>query len=103
MNHPKCDTPSTACARSRRWSARLSRWIWACDCGRAFSENTDGTPSFIPLRGDPDPHIGCPICNAPMSLISGSRNGDFWSCSMYPACKGTRKAEKDHQRSATDD
>lgn len=91
MSHPSCQSPSESCHRTRRWSARLSRWLWACDCGRAFGETADGVPSSIPLRGDIDPGVPCPKCGAPMALVTGSRNGDFWSCSRYPACRRTRQ------------
>ncbi|WP_366799472.1 topoisomerase DNA-binding C4 zinc finger domain-containing protein [Thiobacillus sp.] len=39
-----------------------------------------------------DPKIVCPECRAPMALVCGSRNGDFYSCSRYPVCRGTRPA-----------
>jgi len=32
----------------------------------------------------------CPRCSSPMRLRSG-RYGQFWGCSRYPGCKGTRK------------
>lgn len=32
----------------------------------------------------------CPRCGSPMRLRSG-RYGQFWGCSRYPGCKGTRK------------
>ncbi len=32
----------------------------------------------------------CPMCSAPMRLRAG-KYGEFWSCSLYPDCKGTRK------------
>lgn len=32
----------------------------------------------------------CPRCSSPMRLLSG-RYGQFWGCSRYPSCKGTRK------------
>ena len=28
----------------------------------------------------------CPLCGAPMKL----RRGDFWGCTAYPPCRGTR-------------
>ena len=31
----------------------------------------------------------CPLCSAPMKLRHGSR-GDFWGCTAYPTCRGTR-------------
>lgn len=93
MSQPRCENVSDSCPRARRWSARLGRWMWMCECGRAFPENSDGTPSSIPLRSDPDPTVGCPVCGAPMAKVIGSRNGDFWSCARWPACKGTRPSE----------
>lgn len=33
---------------------------------------------------------GCPDCGSPMRRRSG-RYGQFWGCSRYPSCKGTRK------------
>jgi DNA-binding helix-hairpin-helix protein with protein kinase domain len=32
----------------------------------------------------------CPLCGSPMRRRSG-RYGQFWGCSRYPGCKGTRK------------
>ena len=31
----------------------------------------------------------CPVCGAPMKLRHGAR-GDFWGCTAYPTCRGTR-------------
>lgn len=31
----------------------------------------------------------CPLCGAPMKLRHGVR-GDFWGCTAYPTCRGTR-------------
>lgn len=89
MSYPRCESPSDSCPRARRWSFKLHTWLWVCECGKAYRENADGTPSSTPLRSDPDPSVGCPICGAPMALVTG-RKGDFWSCARYPACKGTR-------------
>ena len=36
----------------------------------------------------------CPLCGAPMKLRHSAR-GDFWGCSAYPTCRGTRPAGKD--------
>ena len=39
---------------------------------------------------------GCPSCGQPMILRTSKRGANagtqFWGCSTYPACKGTRKA-----------
>ena len=32
----------------------------------------------------------CPECSTPM-VLKRSRFGQFWACSRYPECKGTRK------------
>jgi hypothetical protein len=37
---------------------------------------------------DPDASV-CPKCGAPMVKRTGPR-GEFWGCSTYPKCKGTR-------------
>lgn len=92
MSQPRCESPSDSCPRARRWSARLGRFLWVCECGKAFPENSDGAPSDAPLRGDPDPAApGCPTCGALMVRVSGSRYRDFYSCSRFKeGCKGTR-------------
>jgi DNA topoisomerase I len=36
-----------------------------------------------------DPNVLCPKCGAPMVKRHGPR-GEFWGCSKYPECKGTR-------------
>ncbi len=42
------------------------------------------------------PAIVCPLCGAPM-VKRTSRYGEFWGCSTYPACRGTRKiAQQGH-------
>lgn len=97
-SHPRCENPSDSCPRQRRWTAKLSRWMWTCPCGRAFLEGSDGTPSDIPLRGDPDPSVKCPSCKSPMCRVNGSRNGNFFSCSKYPTCRGTRPVESAHDK-----
>jgi four helix bundle suffix protein len=49
-------------------------------------------------RSDRTPAPACPRCGQPMVLRTartGSRAGSqFWGCSAYPDCKGTRPAEK---------
>ncbi|QCG68172.1 DNA topoisomerase III [Pseudomonas veronii] len=39
----------------------------------------------------------CPICNASMLKRKG-KSGPFWSCSQYPACKGTLPVRKETHR-----
>jgi hypothetical protein len=41
-----------------------------------------------PVQAEPDPT--CPVCGAPMHRRKG-RYGDFWGCSRYPSCRGTRQ------------
>jgi DNA topoisomerase-1 len=38
----------------------------------------------------PDPSVVCPVCGAPMVKRKGPR-GEFWGCSKFPACRGSRK------------
>ncbi|PTW45711.1 topoisomerase DNA-binding C4 zinc finger domain-containing protein [Rhodovulum kholense] len=42
-------------------------------------------PAFGAVGGSPN----CPTCGAPMHRRSG-RYGQFWGCSRYPSCRGTR-------------
>ena len=44
-----------------------------------------------------DPSVLCPMCNSPMVRRKGSR-GEFWGCSRYPACKGTRNISDEVKR-----
>jgi len=50
----------------------------------AYRANSGGSTTPI---GAATP--SCPRCNSPMRKRSGSR-GEFWGCSRYPECKGTR-------------
>lgn len=57
------------------------------------------TPSgTIPAAGQENPQAPpeCPVCQSPMKLRTsrkGARAGSqFWGCSRYPACRGTRNA-----------
>jgi restriction system protein len=49
----------------------------------------DGPPEEVAVRKD------CPSCGQPMVLRTSKRGvnagSQFWGCSTYPACKGTRK------------
>jgi len=40
----------------------------------------------------PEDAPACPKCGEPMRLRHGA-NGDFWGCTAYPGCKGTRKVQ----------
>lgn len=52
---------------------------------RAPNVTTHTLPHRIPTLGKPT----CPRCSAPMRKRSG-RFGQFWGCSRYPRCRGTR-------------
>jgi four helix bundle suffix protein len=64
--------------------------------GKAFEE-TGGfserlTAKRIEARekhGPPSPD--CPLCDKPMRQRKSAK-GDFWGCSTFPDCKGTRPA-----------
>lgn len=53
----------------------------------------DGVPSPEAEEGFGD-SPACPQCGAAMRLRTGKR-GQFWGCSRYPQCKGTRNVEDD--------
>lgn len=99
MSQTRCKSVSEACPRARRWSARLGRWLWLCDCGRAFHD-LDGAPAAM-LRSDPDPRIACPVCGAGMAQVAG-RHGVFLSCARWPSCKGTAPISTTTATAATD-
>ncbi|GEM_PF-5515696 len=81
-------------ALKRVFSRRAGTHFWMCaGCGRAFADE-GGQPAAMPLRGDPDPAVLCPVCGSAMCLVWGARNGNFWSCSRHPHCKGTREIEE---------
>ncbi len=37
------------------------------------------------------PSPDCPLCGKPMRTRKSAK-GDFWGCSAYPECRGTRPA-----------
>ena len=48
--------------------------------------------SSFDVPGAPPPAaVLCPQCNAPMKQRSG-KYGNFWGCTRYPECRGTRQA-----------
>lgn len=47
----------------------------------------------VPVEAGP----ACPICNDAMHQRKG-KSGLFWSCSQYPACKGSLPLKKDKPR-----
>ena len=48
-------------------------------------------PSHTPQDAAGEPERLCTVCGKPMTLKNG-RNGDFWGCTGYPACKHTENA-----------
>jgi restriction system protein len=64
--------------------------------GKAFEEtggfNERLTAKRIEAREkDRPPSPDCPLCGKPMRQRKSAK-GDFWGCSAYPECKGTRPA-----------
>jgi ssDNA-binding Zn-finger/Zn-ribbon topoisomerase 1 len=77
----------------RLYSKKKDRYYWFCQnaqeaCGAVFPDDA-GRPNTHRTRKDaPDPSVTCPDCGAPMQLVH-ARTGPFYSCSMYPECRGT--------------
>jgi ssDNA-binding Zn-finger/Zn-ribbon topoisomerase 1 len=103
MSFPKSDVPQKthecpACkvALERLYSKKKSKHYWHCpECESWFSEK-NGAPMLDQVeRGEPDPNVKCPDCQAPMRKISGTKSGPFHSCSRYPDCKGTVDIQDD--------
>ena len=53
-------------------------------------------PVAQPEKNDEPATVLCPVCGAPMILRTAGKGDNvghqFWGCSNYPNCKGTRKA-----------
>jgi four helix bundle suffix protein len=63
--------------------------------GKAFEENGGFSERLHARRiesrnGSGANRIECPKCNKPMRRRKGSK-GEFWGCSGYPDCRGTRE------------
>lgn len=67
--------------------------------GRAF-EQTGGFSERLTARrvearaNTRSPSPACPLCGKPMHNRKSAK-GDFWGCSNYPDCKGTRPARSE--------
>lgn len=55
--------------------------------GKLFSNNRASLQN--PAPGNTSGMVNCPICNSVMILRNG-RRGQFYGCSRFPRCKGTR-------------
>ena len=64
-------------------------------CGRQFDQMTQAArveekrAALRPVEADAPP---CPLCGSDMRLRHG-KTGDFWGCTAYPSCRGTRNIE----------
>ena len=74
---------------------KLHELIRQAGCAGASSRPPHGAPIRLASQSDtkfPDP--SCPICSKPMARRVAQRGvnagGQFWGCTEYPACKGTR-------------
>ena len=60
-------------------------------------ERSDQTDQTDPSDGTASPTPGCPRCGKPMVLRTASSGphagSQFWGCSAFPDCKGTRPRE----------
>lgn len=65
-----------------------------CNCVNKFEwlDETDQQPE--PHVSDKATSPRCPDCGGSMKK-RGSSRGDFWSCNLYPACRGTLNIDKD--------
>lgn len=57
-----------------------------CKNTKEFTRDKDGR---IELKPEPTTTDVCPVCSSAMQYRRG-RFGEFWACSRYPECKGTR-------------
>lgn len=88
------ECPACGAELKKCWSKKKEKDFWFCtapqeSCGEVFQDD-HGKPVLQKMRkGEPDPAMPCPACGKPMQKITGTKNGDFWSCSAYPTCKAT--------------
>jgi restriction system protein len=66
--------------------------------GRDFKENGGFTERLhaarVQARAEKEGIPLCPICDKPMRRRTGGKTSrEFWGCSAYPNCKGTRDIE----------
>lgn len=88
--------------RTAVWESQLERIRQGDADAQSFLEQlatdirTLLDPAFEGARPAPAEQTGvhCPRCRAPMRRRSG-KFGDFWSCSRFPECRGTRAVEED--------
>jgi four helix bundle suffix protein len=64
--------------------------------GRSFEESGGFSERLTAKRIEArdknlPPAPGCPVCSKPMRRRKSAK-GDFWGCSAFPECKGTRPA-----------
>ena len=50
----------------------------------------------VEAKGGPSNKVLCPDCQRPMTLRSSQR-GQFWGCSFFPSCRGTRKVGEEQK------
>jgi len=76
----------------------------ADDDAQGAEDATPRTTARPPTQQPPADVPACPKCKAPMKLRTG-KDGQFWGCSGYPECKGTRPGpdEKPKQKAPAGD
>jgi ribosomal protein L37AE/L43A len=62
-----------------------------CSQGRGYGSRERRTEQAGFTQDTPS----CPICGSTMTLKKG-KTGQFWGCTTYPKCKGTRKHDTSH-------
>jgi len=65
------------------------------ECNCILGRVPKGTDDYlVNLKPDESKNPNCPKCGEKMTLKSG-QYGEFWSCKLYPSCKGTRDKDYD--------
>lgn len=94
--------PCFTCGSDLKRIKGKNGFFWGCQsraCNKTFQDNrgkpVDPAIAAKPPRNAPD----CPQCGSPMLKRKGKpRDGkkaeDFWGCSSYPQCKGTKPVAK---------
>ncbi len=90
-----------AAVKAAPWTALVVLLIWAMARFKVWAERPPAVPGRHPEPAStktsavkPDQTPACPTCGAAMKVRTAQRGqnagSQFWGCSRYPDCKGTR-------------
>ena len=71
-------------------SKKNQKFYWLCGDEQCnfIAGDSDGRPAPKLTRCEAPEDKRCPKCDGAMNLVSGGKQGDFYSCRKYPECHG---------------